>query len=226
MYIHQWYGKSGTVEWQPGKVVCVGRNYAAHARELNNPVPTEPILFMKPATAMVLMTKPFTIPADRGTVHFETEMSLLIGETLTAASEEECLAAIAGIGLGFDITLRELQDGLKAKGQPWEVAKAFDGSCPLSGFVPVTESLAWDNVQLQMSCNGESRQDGNSADMITPVAQLLAYTSQIFTLQPGDVVMTGTPAGVGPLQAGDQLQARLSIAGQELVAIDTTVYAG
>lgn len=226
MYRHQWYDKSSTVEWLPGKVVCVGRNYAAHARELNNPVPTEPILFMKPATAMVSMAEPFTIPSNRGVVHFETEMALLIGKTLTAANEEECLEAIAGVGLGFDLTLRELQDGLKAKGHPWEVAKAFDGGCPLSGFVPVTESLAWDNVQLQMNCNGESRQDGNSADMITPVAQLLAYTSQIFTLQAGDVIMTGTPAGVGPLQAGDQLQARLSISGQELVAIETAVVTG
>jgi 2-keto-4-pentenoate hydratase/2-oxohepta-3-ene-1,7-dioic acid hydratase in catechol pathway len=223
MYRHQWNDKGSKVELLPGKVVCVGRNYAAHARELNNPVPTEPILFMKPATAMVSMAKPFAIPADRGSVHFETEMALLIGKTLTAANEEECLEAIAGVGLGFDITLRELQDGLKAKGQPWEVAKAFDGSCPLSSFVPVVSPLDWANVQLQMTCNDEVRQDGNSADMITPVAQLLAYTSQIFTLQPGDVVMTGTPAGVGPLQSGDKLQAQLSVAGEVLIKVETQV---
>jgi 2-keto-4-pentenoate hydratase/2-oxohepta-3-ene-1,7-dioic acid hydratase in catechol pathway len=223
MYRHQWYDKGGKVEWLPGKVVCVGRNYAAHARELNNPVPTEPILFMKPATAMVSMAEPFVIPADRGVVHFETEMALLIGKTLTAANEEECLKAITGVGLGFDITLRELQDGLKAKGQPWEVAKAFDGSCPLSGFVPVVSPLDWANVQLQMTCNDEVRQNGNSSDMITPVTQLLAYTSQIFTLQPGDVVMTGTPAGVGPLQAGDKLQAQLSVAGEVMISVETEV---
>lgn len=227
MYRHQWYDKGGKVEWLPGKVVCVGRNYAAHARELNNPVPTEPILFMKPATAMVPMAEPFAIPADRGLVHFETEMALLIGKTLTDAAEEECLEAIAGVGLGFDITLRELQDGLKAKGQPWEVAKAFDGSCPLSAFAPVASSQQdWADVQLQMTCNDEIRQDGNSGDMITPVAQLLAYTSKIFTLQPGDVVMTGTPAGVGPLQPGDKLQAQLSVAGEVMISVETKVSSG
>lgn len=222
MYQHQWFDGS-QMAWQPGKVVCVGRNYADHARELNNPVPTEPILFIKPATAMVAASAPFAIPADRGVVHFETEMALLIGKTLSDAGEEECLEAIAGVGLGFDITLRELQDQLKAKSHPWEVAKAFDGSCPLSAFTPLSEPLDWANIAIQMSCNGELRQDGNSEAMITPVARLLAYTSRIFTLQPGDVVMTGTPAGVGPLQAGDKLQASLSFQGQTLVELDTSV---
>jgi 2-keto-4-pentenoate hydratase/2-oxohepta-3-ene-1,7-dioic acid hydratase in catechol pathway len=222
MYRHQWQDGSA-VEWTPGKVVCVGRNYADHARELNNPVPTEPILFIKPNTAMVAAEAPFAIPADRGVVHFETEMALLIGKTLCGAEEEECLAAIAGVGLGFDITLRELQDKLKAKAHPWEVAKAFDGSCPLSAFTPVVESLDWANMDIQMSCNGQLRQEGNSEAMITPVARLLAYTSRIFTLQPGDVVMTGTPAGVGPLQAGDKLQASLSFKGQTQVSLQTCV---
>jgi 2-keto-4-pentenoate hydratase/2-oxohepta-3-ene-1,7-dioic acid hydratase in catechol pathway len=201
----------------------VGRNYADHARELNNPVPTEPILFIKPSTAMVAAEAPFAIPADWGVVHFETEMALLIGKTLCGADEAECLAAIAGVGLGFDITLRELQDKLKAKAHPWEVAKAFDGSCPLSAFTPVVGSLDWANMDIQMSCNGQLRQEGNSEAMITPVARLLAYTSRIFTLQPGDVVMTGTPAGVGPLQAGDKLQASLSFKGQTQVSLQTCV---
>lgn len=222
MYRHQWQDGSA-VEWTPGKVVCVGRNYADHARELNNPVPTEPILFIKPSTAMVAAEVPFAIPADRGVVHFETEMALLIGKTLCGADEAECLTAIAGVGLGFDITLRELQDKLKAKAHPWEVAKAFDGSCPLSAFTPVVESLDWANMDIQMSCNGQLRQEGNSEAMITPVARLLAYTSRIFTLQPGDVVMTGTPAGVGPLQAGDKLQASLSFKGQTQVSLQTCV---
>ncbi|BFM18507.1 fumarylacetoacetate hydrolase family protein [Maricurvus nonylphenolicus] len=222
MYQHQWQDGS-SVDWVPGKVVCVGRNYADHARELNNPVPTEPILFIKPATAMVAAAEPFSIPADRGVVHFETEMALLIGKTLSDADEDESLAAIAGVGLGFDITLRELQDKLKAKSHPWEVAKAFDGSCPLSAFAPVSEPLDWANIAIQMSCNGQLRQDGNSEAMITPVARLLAYTSRIFTLQPGDVVMTGTPAGVGPLQAGDKLQATLSCQGQTLVELASSV---
>jgi len=191
-----------------GKVVCVGRNYAAHAKELNNPVPTEPLLFMKPATAIVPMAGGFSIPVDRGVCHFETEMSLLIGKRLSGASEADSLAAVVGVGLGFDLTLRSLQDELKAKGQPWDKAKGFDGSCPLSDFVSPGD-LDWTQAQLQMQRNGELQQQGNSADMITPVAQLLRYISQFFTLMPGDVVLTGTPAGVGPLTSGDELEAQL-----------------
>ncbi len=218
MYQHLWLDGSWA-GFAVGKVVCVGRNYAAHARELNNPVPVEPILFLKPATAMVAMAEPLRIPTDRGSVHFETEMALLIGATLTMASEADAVAAIAGVGIGFDLTLRDLQDQLKAKSYPWEVAKAFDGSCPLSGFMPLAGEAVpeWTNVDIVMHCNGSLRQQGNSSDMLTPVARLLAHISSIFTLQPGDVVMTGTPAGVGPLHAGDQLSAYLSWQGQTLV---------
>jgi len=201
-----------------GKVVCVGRNYAAHAKELNNPVPTEPLLFMKPATAIVPMAGGFSIPANRGVCHFETEMSLLIGERLTDASETDSVAAIVGVGLGFDLTLRSLQDELKAKGQPWDKAKGFDGSCPLSDFVSPGD-LDWAQARLQMRRNGELQQQGCSADMITPVSQLLSYISQFFTLMPGDVVLTGTPAGVGPLVVGDKLEAQL----EGCVAVRTIV---
>lgn len=191
-----------------GKVVCIGRNYAAHAKELNNPVPEEPLLFLKPASAIVPMAGGFSIPANRGVCHFETEMSLLIGERLTEASEADSLAAVVGVGLGFDLTLRSLQDDLKAKGQPWEKAKAFDGSCPLSDFVS-PQGMEWAQARLEMRRNGELQQQGCSEDMITPVAQLLSYISQTFTLIPGDVVLTGTPAGVGPLEPGDKLEAKL-----------------
>lgn len=229
MYQHHWLDGSA-VTWPAGKVVCVGRNYAAHARELNNSVPTEPILFLKPATAMATTAEPLPIPANKGAVHFETEMALLIGKPLTCASESEALAAIAGVGIGFDLTLRELQDQLKAKGYPWETAKAFDNSCPLSAFVPVasdqtnsTPTPDWANVDITMYCNAELRQQGNSRDMLTPVAQLLTHISTIFTLLPGDVIMTGTPAGVGPLHSGDQLTAQLSCQGQELINITAVV---
>lgn len=191
-----------------GKIVCVGRNYADHARELNNPVPTEPLLFMKPATAAVAMEQPFAIPAGRGSCHFETEMALLIGEPLSQASEAEVAKAIAGVGLAFDLTLRDLQSNLKQKGHPWELAKAFDGSCPLSVFV-TPKAIDWKNVQLRMSRNDALQQDGNSGYMITPVLSLLSYISQHFSLMPGDVVLTGTPAGVGPLHSGDQIDAEL-----------------
>lgn len=192
-----------------GKVVCVGRNYAEHARELNNAVPAEPMLFMKPATALVPLEEPFAIPRQQGACHIETEMALLIGRPLTQADESQVLAAIAGVGIGFDLTLRDVQDTLKQQGHPWEKAKAFDGSCPLSAFVP-PQGCDWADVSLQLVRNGSLQQDGNSRDMITPVATLLAFISQSFTLLPGDVVLTGTPAGVGPLQEGDRLEARLA----------------
>lgn len=187
-----------------GKLVCVGRNYAAHARELGNEVPEAPILFMKPATAIVALAAGCSLPAGRGACHHEAEITVLIGKRLTRASEAECHAAIAGIGLGLDLTLRDLQNELKRKGQPWEAAKAFDGAAPLSVFLR-PDGIRLDDIRFALAVNGQCRQQGHSADMLTPVLPLLAYISTIFTLMPGDVVMTGTPEGVAPLQAGDAL---------------------
>lgn len=194
-----------------GKVVCVGRNYAEHARELNNPVPTEPLLFIKPATAVVPLTDEIVLSPARGPVHYETEIALLIGETLSGElSDQQAGAAIYGIGLALDLTLRELQDQLKAKSHPWERAKAFDGACPLSAFVKPDQLILTD-IALQLKINGELRQQGSSADMLTPILSLLRQIAAVFTLQPGDVVITGTPAGVGMLHGGDRLE--LSIPG-------------
>lgn len=196
-------------DWPLGKVVCVGRNYADHAKELNNPVPTTPLLFIKPASAVVPMTEPFRVPRDLGQVHFETEMAILIGKQLTDASTEEAADAIAGIGLGLDLTLRDLQDALKKAGQPWEKAKSFDGACPLSPFVS-PEGIDLTNCEIRLTVNGELRQQGNSQQMLTPVLELLSYSSRFFTLNPGDVVLTGTPAGVGPVKPEDQLVIELA----------------
>ncbi len=207
-YQHHW--EDGEVINVPlGKIVCVGRNYADHARELNNPVPSEPILFIKPATAAAPMVPSFSVPTEHGSCHVETEMALLIGESLCHATKEQAHKAVLGVGLGFDLTLRDLQNTLKEKGHPWEKSKAFDGSCPLSSFIS-TDGVVWDDVDIRLLLNGSVQQQGNSENMITPVIELLAYISQFFTLLPGDVVMTGTPAGVGPLQRGDQLEARLN----------------
>lgn len=207
------------IELPTGKVVCVGRNYADHAKELNNPVPTEPILFIKPVTSLVPLEEPFDIPAGLGTVHFETELAVLIGETLTQADEQRAQRAIAGIGVGLDLTLREVQDQLKQKGHPWEKSKAFDGACPLSAFLSPATAGDLTDVQIRLSVNGEVRQDGNSARMLTPVLKLLSYISQWFTLLPGDVVLTGTPAGVGPVRPGDELRVELV----DLLRVDTRV---
>lgn len=202
----------------PGKVVCVGRNYAEHAKELKNPVPSEPILFIKPRTAMVAMSEPVAVPRGLGACHFETEVAVLIGATLKNADEAKARAAITGVGLGLDLTLRDVQDVLKAKGLPWEKAKAFDGACPLSPFTLPTQVTDFANLRVRLFVNGECRQDGNSSDMLTPVLPLIAYISRHFTLEPGDVVMTGTPKGVGPLLPGDALRVVL---GDDFLVVET-----
>ena len=133
----------------------------------------------------------------------------MIGERLSRCSEQQASSAIAGIGVALDLTLRDLQSALKIKGLPWEKAKGFDGACPVSAFVAREEVGDLQNLQIQLRQNGQLQQDGNSGDMLTPVLPLLVYISQFFTLQPGDIVLTGTPAGVGPLESGDQLEVSL-----------------
>ena len=210
-YQHQ-YSDGTPIDLPLGKVVCVGRNYAEHARELNNPVPSEALLFIKPATSVVPLAEGFRLPTGRGAVHYETEIALLIGAPLSGTiSPADAAGAIAGIGLALDLTLRELQDQLKAKGHPWERAKAFDAACPLSHFVRLEQAPALNAMPLQLTINGELRQQGTSADMITPIIALLQHIAGVFTLLPGDVVITGTPAGVGVLNPGDELE--LSIPG-------------
>lgn len=193
---------------RPGKIVCVGRNYAEHAKELNNPIPTRPLLFIKPLTSAVAMNKPIQIPQTQGVCHHELEVAILISKRLKDATREEASAAIEGVGLGLDLTLRELQDNLKNKGQPWERAKAFDGACPLSGFVSARD-VDVSNLSLQLYLNGVLQQSGNTSQMLFPVNDLLVEISHSFTLLPGDVVLTGTPAGVGPLCSGDTFKACL-----------------
>jgi 2-keto-4-pentenoate hydratase/2-oxohepta-3-ene-1,7-dioic acid hydratase in catechol pathway len=202
-----------------GKVVCVGRNYAEHARELNNPVPTEPVLFIKPSTSLVNLQEPVAIPLNFGSCHFEAEMAVLIGERLTRCNEQQAASAIAGVGVALDLTLRELQSALKEKSLPWEKAKAFDGACPISAFVSLQNGEDLQDQQIQLRQNGELRQDGNSSDMLTEVLPLLVYISQFFTLAPGDIVLTGTPAGVGPLAVGDNVQVSLG----DIMTVQTAV---
>ncbi|MFA7555522.1 MAG: fumarylacetoacetate hydrolase family protein [Spongiibacteraceae bacterium] len=201
-----------------GKIVCVGRNYADHAKELNNPIPKQPLLFIKPATAAVAMDQPITIPKGLGACHHELEMAILIGGVLTHASAEQAQAAIAGIGLALDLTLRDVQDDLKRQGQPWERAKAFDGACPLSPFVSA-KGIDLQQLSLQLYRNDQLQQSGNTADMLFPVVDLLVEISQSFSLLPGDVVLTGTPAGVGPLLVGDKLSAGLG----DILTVETVV---
>ena len=195
-----------------GKVVCVGRNYAAHARELNNPIPPAPLLFIKPATALAPLDLPLDIPLNQGVVHHEVEVALLIGRQIEYGSSEAVIEAIAGIGLALDLTLRDVQSRLKQQGQPWEIAKGFDGACPCSGFVDSGLFEDLQDIDFSLELNAKLQQAGNTGDMLFPIARLLVEMSRHFTLRAGDIVLTGTPAGVGPLAMGDQL--RVSLADQ------------
>ena len=208
-YQHQ-YLDGTRIHFPLGKVVCVGRNYAEHAKELNNPVPTEPLLFIKPGSCVVPLDESFSIPAERGAVHYEAEIAVLIGKSLSKQpNAEEVMDAISGFAPALDLTLRDVQDQLKAKGYPWEVAKAFDGACVLAPFVPGDAVVDLRDIGIRLSLNGAVRQDGNSRDMLNPILPLIQHICGHFSLQPGDVILTGTPAGVGPLASGDQLQLEL-----------------
>jgi acylpyruvate hydrolase len=190
-----------------GKIVCLARNYAEHARELGNETPTAPVLFMKPATSVIGDRDTVRIPAYSQECHYELELAVLIGRECRAVSADSALGYVAGYATAIDMTLRDVQNQLKGKGLPWEIAKGFDSACPLSSFVPASAVADPHNLRLRLSVNGELRQDGCSSDMILRIPQIVAYISNIFTLSPGDVILTGTPAGVGPVVAGDVMEA-------------------
>ena len=194
-----------------GKVVCVGRNYAAHAEELGNEVPKAPILFMKPASSVVSIRQGVVRPnpALYGETHYEAELCVQLAADLSAATIEEAKQAIGGVTLGLDLTLRELQAELKEKGHPWERAKCFDGACVLGDWLDPQVFGDFTDIHYQLNINDALKQDGDSALMLFPVYELLVNISHAFSLQAGDVIMTGTPSGVGALQAGDQLSLKL-----------------
>lgn len=192
-----------------GKIVCLARNYAEHARELGNETPAAPVLFMKPATSIIGDGGTVRIPPYSQECHYEVELAVLIGRECRAVSTETALEYVAGYATAIDMTLRDVQNQLKTKGLPWEIAKGFDSSCPLSDFVPAGSVADPHNLSLRLAVNGSVRQDGCSADMIHRLPQIIAHISSIFTLEPGDIILTGTPAGVGPVVAGDVMQAEI-----------------
>ncbi|BCT88088.1 fumarylacetoacetate hydrolase family protein [Acinetobacter variabilis] len=204
---------------RPSKIVCVGRSYADHAKELGNAVPDRPVLFIKPPSALTSLDAGIEWNPDWGNCHYECELSLRIDRTLSKENDPaKVLQAIGAVTLGLDLTLRDLQDDLKKKGQPWERAKAFDGSCVLADWIPVGDVIAdWKDVHYTLEINDELRQKGDTALLIFDIATLLADISQVFTLEAGDVVMTGTPAGVAALQSGDQLKMTLKGQNQDYV---------
>ena len=193
-----------------GKVVCIGQNYQDHIAEMQSKTAPEALFFIKPSTALCAMAPGFTIPSAQGAVHNETELAVLIGQPLKQAGYAAVNDAIWGYSLALDLTLRDIQAQLKQLGRPWEIAKGFDGACPVAGFVEKARVQHPQQLDFSLTVNGTQRQQGNTANMIRGITQLISEMSQHFTLLPGDIVLTGTPAGVGPLSSGDTLQLQLS----------------
>jgi 2-keto-4-pentenoate hydratase/2-oxohepta-3-ene-1,7-dioic acid hydratase in catechol pathway len=187
----------------PGKVVCIGRNYRAHARELGNEVPAEPLLFMKPPTAVIATGDAIELPPESARVEHEGELAAVIGRRIRRVSPAEALAAVQGYTLANDVTARDLQK----KDVQFTRAKGFDTFCPLGPWIE-TEPPPPD-AMIEVRVNGTRRQHGRLSDMVFPVDVLIAYISHVMTLEPGDVVLTGTPEGVGPLLDGDRVEVQI-----------------
>ena len=197
---------------RPSKIVCVGRSYADHARELGNAIPDRPVLFIKPPSALGSLQGGIAWNTALGSCHYECELTLRIDRPLKGETDPiKALEAVGAVTLGLDLTLRDLQDELKTKGQPWERSKAYDGSCILSDWVAVNDVVSdWNDVHYTLHVNDELRQKGDTSHLIFDIGSLLADISQVFSLEAGDVVMTGTPAGVAALQPGEQLKMTLT----------------
>jgi 2-keto-4-pentenoate hydratase/2-oxohepta-3-ene-1,7-dioic acid hydratase in catechol pathway len=205
-----------------GKVVCVGRNYAEHAKELGNDIPSEPLLFIKPKTALCALEKEIHIPKEKGSVHFETEIAVLLKSALKNSSEDQVADAVWGYGFALDLTLRDLQNELKKEGQPWEKAKAFDGACPVSTFIE-KEKLNFEEIKIQAILNGELVQEIKPEQMLWSLYSLIAYMSEYFTLEAGDIILTGTPKGVGELKQGDTFVINLFVGEKRVLETESAV---
>ena len=187
------------------KIICIGRNYIDHAKELNNPVPKQPVVFMKPPSALLVNNKPFYYPEFTQELHYEVEVVLKIGKNGRHVQPDFAKGYYPEVGLGIDFTARDIQKRCKEKGHPWEIAKGFDGSAVISDFLPLGR-FNRNAIEFGLHKNGEQVQKGNTKDMIFGFDELIVYLSQFFKLQMGDLIYTGTPAGVGPVQIGDVLE--------------------
>lgn len=189
------------------KIICIGRNYGLHAQELGNAIPDKPIIFCKPDTAVLKNNEAFYIPSFSKDVHYETELVVRIDKAGKSILPQFASRYYSQITLGVDFTARDVQADLKSKGLPWELAKAFDHSAVIGEFVALDAPIQ--NLHFTLHKNGTQVQDGNTSDMIFSVDSIIAFVSEYFTLKTGDLIFTGTPAGVGPVAIGDRLEGRL-----------------
>ncbi len=200
------------------KIICVGRNYAEHAKELNNEVPREPVIFIKPKAALLLPEKPLYYPEFTDDLQYECEVVVKICKNGKHIQEKFANKYYDQVTLGIDFTARDLQNSLKSKGLPWEISKGFDGSAAVGTFNPITAETNMRNLSFQLTKNGETVQDGNSRDMIFSIDKIIAYVSKFFTINIGDMIFTGTPSGVGPVNPGDKLEGILQ--GNKVLDVD------
>lgn len=188
------------------KIICIGRNYAAHIEELKNETPGNPVVFLKPDTALLKDGAPFFYPDFSQNIHHEAELVLKISKQGKYIQKQFAHRYFNEIGIGIDFTARDLQDQCKAKGLPWEIAKGFNGAAPIGDFKSVEDFEDLKNIDFHLTINGETRQKGNTSLMLFDFGDIIAYVSQFFMLKTGDLIYTGTPAGVGPVQIGDKLE--------------------
>jgi len=205
------------------KIICIGRNYAKHAKELGNKIPTKPLVFMKPGSALLVNGKPFYYPEFTKDLHYELELVLKISKNGRHIQPEFAKDYYQEIGLGIDFTARDLQRQCKEKGHPWEIAKAFDHSAVIGKFVNLKTATIDGHFEFYLNKNGEKVQHGFTKDLIFPFDDLIVYVSKYFKLQKGDYIYTGTPAGVGPVAIGDELEGVLVIPGGEKTLLQCAI---
>lgn len=191
------------------KIICIGRNYSEHAKEMNAPVPTEPLLFLKPDTAIIKDNQPFYYPDFSNDIHHEVELVLKIKKPGKNIDVKFASNYYDEIGIGIDFTARDIQAKFKEKGMPWEKAKAFDGSAPVGKFIEKKKIANINNINFSLSINGNTVQKGNTKDLLFTFDTVISYASKFFTLKTGDLIFTGTPQGVGPVKIGDKLEASI-----------------
>jgi 5-carboxymethyl-2-hydroxymuconate isomerase len=207
MHTVRLFGTSRT--FAVGKIVCLARNYSEHIKELGNEVPDRAVLFIKPSSSIIQDGERVVIPPYSHDCHYEVELALLIGKYGKDITESDAMTHVAGYGVAIDMTLRDVQNALKQKGLPWEIAKGFDTACPLSDFVPASQIADPHALRITLTVDGQVRQDSSTAMMMRRIPTIIHEVSSVFTLEEGDIILTGTPAGVGPVTSGARLNAEI-----------------
>lgn len=203
-------------EFRINNIFCVGKNYADHAKEMGGDIPKEPIIFLKPTSAVIKSGTPIILPAMSNNVHHEVELTVLIGKHGKDIPLTEAMLHVAGYGVGLDMTMRDKQSEAKKRGNPWSISKGFDTSAPLSSFMEASKVPDPHNLEIRLTVNGKERQHSNTKNMIFRIDVLISFLSSIFTLEEGDIIYTGTPEGVAQVTAGDVLEAEIPGVGKIL----------